>query len=190
MICNTGSCFAVLWKVGLVNKKTHKNKKKERMRSDSNMIMMPSELMIKKIKPLLFCSYCSLCSLGPSCLSLALFSFHLPVRSTTSFWWHHRQLARWCCTKPSGRTTFHVAGGDSFWHDKNTSQGQILRRWSIRFWRRLSLSVFDNIIFKSTALQYSASHFKLVTNCYTLQKEKVTILRQSSKKVANYMTLL
>lgn len=98
------------------------------MRSDSNMIMMPSELMIKKIKPLLFWL-----------LLLALLSWSIMSQSRSLlvssacqvdyiFLMASQAISKMMLYKTIWTDTFHVAGGDSFWHDKNTSQGQMLRR--------------------------------------------------------------
>ncbi len=106
MIRNSGSCFAALWKVGL----GHKNKK-ERM-SDSNMIMMPSELMIKKTKPLLFWL-----------LLLALLSWSIMSQSRSLlvssacqvdyiFLMPSQAISKMMLHKTIWTDTFHVAGGD------------------------------------------------------------------------------
>lgn len=92
------------------------------------MIMMPSELMIKKIKPLLFWL-----------LLLALLSWSIMSQSRSLlvssacqvdyiFLMASQAISKMMLHKTIWTDTFHVAGGDSFWHDKNTSQGQILRR--------------------------------------------------------------
>lgn len=118
---------------------------KERMRSDSNMIMMPSELMIKKIKPLLFWL-----------LLLALLSWSIMSQSRSLlvssacqvdyiFLMASQAISKMMLHKTIWTDTFHVAGGDSFWHDKNTSQGQIWRRWKYQILKMtVALSVWQH----------------------------------------------
>lgn len=123
------------------------------MRIDSNMIMMPSERMIKKIKPLL------LWLLLHALLSRSIMSQSCSLLVSSAcqvdyiFLMASQAISKMMLHKTIWTDTFHVAGGDSFWHDKNTSQGQILRRKvsdseRVRTWRWLWLSVLGTSFLK------------------------------------------
>lgn len=123
------------------------------MRIDSNMIMMPSELMIKKIKPLL------LRLLLHALLSWSIMSQSCSLLVSSAcqvdyiFLMASQAISKMMLHKTIWTDTFHVAAGDRFWHDKNTSQGQILRRKvsdseRARTWRWLSLSVLGTSFLK------------------------------------------
>lgn len=123
------------------------------MRSDSNMIIMPSELMIKKIKALL------LWLLLHALLSWSIMSQSCSLLVSSAcqvdyiFLMASQAISKMMLHKTIWTGTFHVAGGDSFWHDKNTSQGQNLRckvsdSERARTWRWLSLSVLGTSFLK------------------------------------------